>query len=73
MFQLQGAIIRPLYIRTDPYLVFGVGLESKLFTLLKYCCVQCSGLVKHEVKWQTMCSKWSIVLKYTVKLELTVK
>jgi hypothetical protein len=37
-----------LYIRTDPYLVFGVRLESQLFTLLGYCCVQYSNLVKNE-------------------------
>jgi hypothetical protein len=39
-----------LCIRADPYLVFGVRLESQLFTLLMYCCIQCSNLVKNEVK-----------------------
>jgi len=39
-----------LYTRTDPYLVFGVRLGSQLFTLLEYCCIQCSNLVKNEVK-----------------------
>ena len=37
------------YTRTDPHLVFGVRLGSQLFTLLGYCCIQCSNLVKIEV------------------------
>jgi len=56
-----------LYIRIDPYLVFGVRLGSQLFTLLgycciqycciqycciQYCCIQCSNLVKNEVKME---------------------
>jgi len=41
-----------LYIRTDPYLVIGVRLGSQLFTLLGYCCIQCSSLVTNEVKME---------------------
>jgi len=41
-----------LYIITDPYLVFGVRLGSQLFTLLGFCCIQCSNLVKNEVKME---------------------
>jgi len=26
-----------------------------------------------RLKWKTVFSKWSIVLKYTIKLELTIK
>jgi hypothetical protein len=43
-----------LYIRTDPYLVFGVWLGSQLFTLLEYCYIQHSNLVKLRLKWKTM-------------------
>jgi hypothetical protein len=39
-------------IRTDPYLVFGVRFGSQLFTLLGYCCIQYSNLVKNEVKME---------------------
>jgi hypothetical protein len=39
-------------IRTYLYLVFGVRLGSKLFTLLGYCCIQCSDLVKNKVKME---------------------
>jgi hypothetical protein len=41
-----------LYIRTDPYLVFGVRLGSQLFTLLGFRCVHFSGLVTNEVKME---------------------
>jgi len=41
-----------LYVRRDPYLVFGVRLGSQLFTLLGYCCIQCFSLVKIEVKME---------------------
>jgi hypothetical protein len=34
-----------LYIRTDLYLVFGLVLGTQLFTLLGYCCIQCSNFV----------------------------
>jgi hypothetical protein len=33
MFQLQGANISSLYVQNDLYLVFGVRLESQMFTL----------------------------------------
>jgi len=29
--------------------------------------------LKMRLKWKTMFSKWIIVLKYTIKLELTIK
>ena len=29
--------------------------------------------VKKRLKWKTVFSKWGIVLKYTIKLELTIK
>jgi len=45
MFQLQGAS----NIRTEPYLVFGVRFGSQLFTLLGYCCIQYSNLVKKYI------------------------
>jgi len=49
MFQLQGAIIMPLY--KNRFLSgFGVRFGSHLFTLLGYYCIQCSNLVKNEVK-----------------------
>jgi len=61
MFQLQGAIIRPLYIRTDPYLVFSVQLGSKLFIVHYWSTVVYSVLVwlKIRLKWKTMenCAK----------------
>jgi len=46
-------------MRTDPYLVFGVRLGSQLFTLLGYCCIQYSNLVKMRLKLKTMeyCAK----------------
>jgi hypothetical protein len=47
-----------LYIRTDPYLVFGVRVGSQLFTLLGYCCIQCSGLVKTEVEMEDNGALW---------------
>jgi hypothetical protein len=34
------------------YLVFGVRLGSQFFTILGYCCIQCSGLIKNEVKME---------------------
>jgi len=43
---------------------------------LHYCgIVACSDLIwlKMKLKLKTMFSKWSIVLKYTIKLELTIK
>jgi len=39
MFQLQG-------------LIFGVRLGSQLFTLLGYCCIQYSNLVKNAVEME---------------------
>jgi len=33
-------------------MVFDVQLGSQLFTLLGYCCIQCSSLVKNEVKME---------------------
>jgi len=46
-------------IRKDHYLVFGVRLGSQLFTLLGYCCIQYSNLVKNMVKCKKMeyCAK----------------
>jgi hypothetical protein len=51
MFRLQGAIIRPLY-KNRSLSGFGVRLGPQLFTLLGYCCMQCSNLVKNEVKME---------------------
>jgi transposase len=48
MFRLQGAIIRPLY-KNRSLSGFGVRLGSQLFTLLGYCCIQYSDLVKNEI------------------------
>ena len=67
MFQLQGAIIRPLY-KNRSLSGFGVRLGSQLFKLLRHCCIQCANLVKNEVKMED-----SVMLKYTIKLELTIK
>jgi hypothetical protein len=51
MFQLQRAIIRPLD-KNRSLSLFEVRLESQLLTLLGYCCIQCSNLVKNEVKME---------------------
>jgi hypothetical protein len=68
MFHLQGAIIR-----TDLYLVLVYDWDPN--------CLRYWGIVVYSVliwlkmrlKWKTVFSKWSIVLKYTIKLELTIK
>jgi len=44
-----------------------------LFTLLGIVVYSILIWLKMRLNWKTMFSKWSIVLKYTIKLELTIK
>jgi hypothetical protein len=68
MFQLQGTIMRPVY-KNRSLSNFWCTIGSKLFTLLGYCCIQYFNLVKMKLNGR----QWSIVLKYTIKLELLIK
>jgi hypothetical protein len=65
MFQLQEAIIRPLYKNTSLTGIWCmIGIQIVYIT--GYCCIQCSNLVKNKVKMQDNVFKWSIVLIYTI-------
>jgi hypothetical protein len=67
MFQLQGTIIRPLY-----------NILSGFWCAIVIAVVYITGVLLCAVfwfgyKWKTIFSKWSIVLKCTIKLELSIK
>jgi hypothetical protein len=72
VFQLQGAIIRPQY-KNRSLSDFWCRLGFQLFTLLGTVVYRVLIWLKMRLNWKTMFSKWSIVQKYTIKLELTIK
>ena len=72
MFQLQGAIIRPLYKKRS---LSGFWCTIGIPNYLHYWGTVVYSVpvwLKIRLKWKAEFSKWSIVLKYAIKFGLTV-